>query len=132
MDSVPQVTLSDLFFLSLSLSARFRFVNLTVARVQQIFALASVSAEKPFSEQAIYDLKNSMRKANELMDFSDQDEYDDDEEEMDDDSTSSTLLVNSTEPQPRSSPASLRPSISMCSFLGLSLLVLIETKKCAI
>ena len=106
-------------------------------RFQQIFTFAVGAPDQlPLSEQAIYDLKNTIRKANEMIDFTDPDEdyneYEETESDAIDSSSSSSMSINSTatnrtESLPRAcASASFRVPMYIYSLLGL---LLIQTKQ---
>lgn len=86
----------------------------------------------PLTEQDIYDLKNSMRKSNQINDFDDEDDYNEDEPMNNDNqlltSTQSTTLKTEYINQ-KSSSLSVFFFLSKFIYLLLLLLFLIQTNK---
>jgi hypothetical protein len=140
MDSLSQVILERRSSFSiLFLSSRFIQceINITMSRFHQIFTFAVAAPDQlPLTEQTMYDLRNTIRKETEMIDFTDLDEDYNEYEETESDVTvdispSTSMLINSTavnrtESLSRSCAcSSFRVPMYIYSIVGL----LIQTKR---
>ncbi|CAF3373311.1 unnamed protein product [Rotaria sp. Silwood1] len=84
----------------------------------------------PLTEQDMYDLKNSMRKANEMNDFVDDDDDDDDEDYSEDDDTGIveplTTSMKSTTLKVKYNSVKSSSSFFTLKFINLLLLLLLS------
>jgi hypothetical protein len=114
-------------------SFSFRLIQCEINTTLNLFFPAIIHPYQnlPLSEQAIYDLKNMMRKSNEINDFDDDDDYNEDDEiEIDNQLTTSIESTTSKiEYNTLQSSSSSSRCVSKFIYLLLLLLFLIQTNK---
>lgn len=104
----------------------FREIQCDINTTIQVYfpsKILSFYQNLPLTEQAVYDLRNNLRKSNEINDFDDEDDYD--EYENIETNTQSTISIESTTFEIKSNIVKSSSTRFVSKFIYLLLLLLI-------